>query len=113
MAMLAVLGARGTPREAEARRMLDEALANRPRRPWPVPVLHYFRGEIDENALLRSAEGSRQLAEAHAFIGLDRLQAGDRIAARPHLEYARDHGSPGSIAADVARAAMARIQPGG
>src|SRR5581483_8235500 len=61
MAMLAVLGARGTPREAEARRLLDEAVVNRPRRSWPEPVLHYFRGEMDQDALLRSAGGSRQL----------------------------------------------------
>jgi tetratricopeptide (TPR) repeat protein len=113
MAMLAVLGARGTPREAEARRLLDEAIANRPRRSWPGPVLNYFRREIDESTLLRSAGGSRQIAEAHAFVGLDRLQAGDRAGARPHLEYAREHGSPGSIAADVARAAMSRIETGG
>jgi hypothetical protein len=113
MAMLAVLGARRTPREAEALRLRDEAVANRPRRSWPIPVLDYFRGLIDGDALLRGAQGSRQLAEAHAFIGLDRLQAGDRDAARPHLEYARDHGTPGSIAADVARAAMTRIETGG
>lgn len=113
MAMLAVLGARGTPREADARRLLDEAIVNRPRRSWPGPVLNYLRGAIDEDALLRSAGGSRQIAEAHAFIGLSRLQAGDRSGARPHLEYARDHGASGSIAADVARAAVTRIESGG
>jgi tetratricopeptide (TPR) repeat protein len=112
MAMLAALGARGTPREAEARRLVDEALVNRPRRTWPAPVLRYLRREIDQDALLRSAAGSRQLAEAHAFIGLDRLQAGDRNGARPHLEYARDNGAPGSIAADVSRAAVIRIGGG-
>ena len=112
MALLAILGARGTPREAEARRLLDEAMVNRPRRAWPVPILHYFRGDLDEAALLRAAEGSRQQAEAHAFIGLDRLQAGDRTSALPHLQYARDHGTPGSIAADVARAAIIRIDGG-
>ena len=113
MAILAALGARGTSREVEARRLLDEAVANRPRRTWPGPLLRYFRREIDENALLRTAAGSRQIAEAHAFIGLDRLQSGDRSTARPHLEYARDHGAPGSIAADVARAAINRIETGG
>ncbi len=113
MAILAILGARGTPRESEARRLLDEAIVNQPRGAWPGPVIRYFRGEIDENTLLRSAESSRQQAEAHAFVGLDRLKAGDRAAARPHLEFARDHGSPGSIAADVARAALARIEAGG
>jgi tetratricopeptide (TPR) repeat protein len=113
MAILAVLGARGTPREAEARRLLDEAVVNSPRRAWPIPVLHYFRGEIDEAGLLRAAAGARQQAEAHAFIGLSRLQSGDRDKALPHLEYARDHGNRGSIAADVARAAIGRINPGG
>ena len=113
MAILAILGARNTPRQAEARRLLDEAIVNRPRRSWPAPILHYFRGELDADALLRAAEGSRQQAEAHAFIGLDRLQAGDRAGALPHLQYARDHGTPGSIAADVARATIIRIESGG
>jgi tetratricopeptide (TPR) repeat protein len=113
MALLAVLGARGTPRETEARRLLDEAIVNRHRRTWPGAILAYFRGEIDEATLLRSADGTRHQAEAHAFIGLDRLTAGDRAVARPHLEFARDHGSPGSIAADVAHAAIGRIESGG
>ncbi len=113
MAVLAILGARGTPREAEARRLLDEAVVNSPRRVWPLPVLHYFRGDIEEATLIRAAESLRQQAEVHAFLGLDRLKAGDRAAALPHLKFARDHGSPGSIAADVARAAIGRIESGG
>jgi tetratricopeptide (TPR) repeat protein len=113
MAILAVLGARGTPREAEARRLLDEAIANSPRRAWPIPVVHYLRGDIDETALLRAADGVRQQAEAHAFIGLDRLQSGDRDRALPDLQYARDHGRSGGIAADVARAVIDRIAPRG
>src|SRR5262249_36116712 len=43
MALLAILGARGTPREAATRRLLDEALAKLPPRTWPVPLLRYFR----------------------------------------------------------------------
>ncbi len=113
MALLAVLGARGTPREADARRLLDEAVVNSPQRAWPIPIIKYFRGGIDENGLLRASDGTRQLAEAHAFIGLNRLQSGDRETALPHLEYARDHGTHGSIAADVARAAIGRISPRG
>jgi hypothetical protein len=111
MALLAVLGARGTPREADARRLLDEALVNSPRRGWPMPVLRYFRGDIDEAGLLRAADGARQLADAHAFIGLGRLRSGDREGARAHLEFARDHGGRGSISADVARAAIDQITP--
>ena len=88
-------------------------MVNSPRRTWPIPVLRYFRGDLDEAGMFRAAEGLRQQAEAHAFIGLDRLRAGDRTSALPHLQYARDHGTPGSIAADVARAAIGRLESGG
>ena len=85
------------------RRLLDEAIANLNGRAWPVPILRYFRGELTEAALLQTATGLRQQTEVHAFVGLDRLQAGDRTGALPHLQWARDHGTPGSIATDVAR----------
>jgi tetratricopeptide (TPR) repeat protein len=112
MALLAVLGARGTPREADVRRLLDEALASLNARAWPVPILHYFRGDLSEAGLVQAANGLRQQTEVHAFLGLDRLQAGDRTAALSHLTWVREHGSPGSIASDVARAVLGRIEPG-
>lgn len=111
MAILAALGARGTPRETDARRVLDEAIVNSPRRAWPVPVLHYLRGDIDEPGLFRAAGSLRQQAEAHAFVGLLRLQAGDRDGALAHLRDAKDHGAAGSIAVDVAKAALRRLEP--
>ena len=110
MALLAILSARGTPRETAARQLLDEGLSNIHARTWPVPILHYFRGDLDETTLLRTADGDRHQIEAHAFLGLDRLQAGDRTAALTHLRWAREHGSPGSIAVDVARATLKRIE---
>ena len=73
-------GRRARPRCAGS---LDEALANLRGRAWPVPILRYFRGDLDEAALLRAAAGDRHQTEAHAFLGLDRLQAGDRTAACP------------------------------
>ncbi len=111
MALLAVLGARGTEREAAARQVLDEALTHLPHRAWPSPILAYFRGELTAAALLQAAVGARQETEAHAFLGLDRFQAGDRAAALPHLRWARDHGAAGSIATDIARAILSRIEP--
>jgi lipoprotein NlpI len=110
MALLAVLGARATEREAAARRLLDEALAHLRPQAWPAPILNYFRGDLTEDALLRAAIGDRQQTEAHAFVGLDRFRAGDRAAALPHLRWARDHGAPDSIATDVARALLSRIE---
>jgi tetratricopeptide (TPR) repeat protein len=110
MAMLAVLGARGEAREAAARRLLDEALANNPRGAWPAPLLRYFQGRLTESELLRSAAGTRQQIEVHAFLGLERLRAGDRAAAISHLRFARIHGLAGSIAADTAKTTLARIE---
>jgi tetratricopeptide (TPR) repeat protein len=109
MALLAVLGARGTAREPAARRLLDEAVANLPRQAWPLPILRYFQGELTEAALLQAAAGIRQQTEAHAFLGLHRLQAGSRPASLTHLQWVCDHGSPGSIATDVARATLNRV----
>ena len=111
MAILAVLGARQAGRPEAAEQVIDEALANLSSRQWPVPVLRYVRGQITEAALLEAAVSTRQQAEAHAFLGFDRLRAGDRAATTIHLTWARDHGSAGSIAADVARAALARLGP--
>ena len=111
MAILAVLGARQAGRPDAAERVIDEALTNLSPRAWPVPVLHFLRGQLTETALFQAAVNTRQQAEAHAFLGLDRLRAADRAGATIHLMWARDKGAVGSIAADVARAALGRLGP--
>ncbi|HEX3450514.1 MAG TPA: tetratricopeptide repeat protein, partial [Isosphaeraceae bacterium] len=109
MAILAALAARQAQQPEEAKRVLDEAVANLSPRLWPVPVLRYLQGELTEPALLDLAVSTRQQAEAHTFIGLDRLRSGDRAGAILHLHWARDHGSEGSIALDVAQGTLARL----
>ena len=93
--------------------MLAEALANLSPRAWPAPVLRYLHGSLGEAALLQAAISKRQQTEAHAFIGLKHLQDGNRTLAREHLRWSTENGSPGSIAGDVARSALARIDQGG
>ena len=61
-----------------------------PRALWPVPVLRYLRGQLTEAALLQAAVSTRQQAEAHAFLGFDRLRAGDRGGAIRHFNWAKD-----------------------
>jgi tetratricopeptide (TPR) repeat protein len=109
MAVLAVLGARQAGRREDGDRVLDEAITNLSPRLWPVPVLRYLRGQITENALLEAATSSRHRAEAHTFLGFDRLRAGDRAGAIIHFTWARNNGAVGSIAADVARATLSRV----
>jgi tetratricopeptide (TPR) repeat protein len=111
MSVLAVLGARRAGRTTDAARALDEGLANLSPHSWPVPVLRYWQGTITETALLQSAVNTRQQAEVQTFLGLDRLGAGDSAGALVHLRWAKDHGQPGSIAADVAAATLKRLEP--
>ena len=83
MAILAALAARQAQQPEEAKRVLDEAVANLSPRLWPVPVLRYLQGELTEPALLDLAVSTRQQAEAHTIIGLDRLaHLGDRKPAQ-------------------------------
>jgi tetratricopeptide (TPR) repeat protein len=111
MAILTVLGARQARRPGDADRALEEALANLPPRLWPVPVLRYLHGQINDTALLQAAVTRRQEAEAHAFIGLERLQSSDRASAIAHLQWAKEHGRAGSIALDLARVFRHRLEP--
>jgi tetratricopeptide (TPR) repeat protein len=112
MAVLAVLGARQAGRAADGQQVLDEALVNLAPRVWPMPILRYLHGDLNEDALFHAALSDRQQAEAHAFVGLDQCRAGDQQAGLAHLRNARDHGAAGSIAVDVARATLARIEGG-
>ena len=112
---MAILAALAVCQAQTALKMPNESLT-RPSltcllRVWPVAVLRYLRGELTEAALLGFAVSARQQTEAHAFIGLDHLLAGDRAGAIPHLQWARDHGDDGSIAHDVARATLVRLEP--
>jgi len=112
MAVLGVLGARAAARPADASRILDESLTNLPRRAWPAPVLRYFKGELTSNALFEAAASEKEKTEARAFLGVERLLSGDTRAAADCLRWARDHARSGSIAGDVARAFLARTEPG-
>jgi hypothetical protein len=109
MAVLAVLGSRQAKSQADGERVISEALANLSARAWPVAVLRYMEGNLSEAGLLQAAVSKRQQTEAHAFIGLVRLQGGDKKGASDHLRWATENGSAGSIAGDVARSALSRI----
>jgi len=111
MAVLAVVGARAAARPQQAQLILDEALANLSPQAWPVPILRYLKGDLTAPALLHAAVSDRQQAEAHLFIGLDKMQAADRSEALSHLRWVQEHAAPGSIATDVANATLARVAP--
>jgi lipoprotein NlpI len=63
---------------------------------WPMPIVKYYRGEIDEDAVLKAAKDSNdttqrwQLCEANYFIGQRYLHSKDTRAAKRAFERARD-----------------------
>jgi tetratricopeptide (TPR) repeat protein len=112
MAVLGVLGAQAARRPADARHILEDSRTEFPRTAWPGPVLRYLHGDLTATALLETAKNEKQKTEARAFLGVERLLSGDSKAASEHLRWAGDHARAGSIAGDVARAFLGRIDSG-
>ena len=108
MAVLEALAEGSAGAETAKRRALDDSIGHLAPRSWPTPVLRYLRGDTNETTLLKEAVGPRQQSEAHAFLGIDRLQHGDAASGTYHLRMAIELGSAGSIATDVSRAMLAR-----
>jgi tetratricopeptide (TPR) repeat protein len=110
MAILGTLGARRVGRESEADGFLAEAIANTPPRTWPAPVLRHLRGTTTVEALLDAAIDDSQKTEAHAFVGVDRLFAGDQAAALEHLRWVLQHGVKSTLAIELAQETLRRIE---
>ena len=109
MALLGVLGARQAGRDDAAGTLLDEAIANATPGAWPLPVLRYLRHDFSTASFLEYAVTETQKTEAHTFVALELLHRGNRKGAKEHLNWVRDHGSPRSIAADLASATRERL----
>jgi tetratricopeptide (TPR) repeat protein len=113
MALLGFLGARDARHEADAQRFLDQAIAQSSPDAWPLPVLRFLRHDINTKSLLEKAETSTQQAEARTFIALELIHRGERLKALEHLRWVRDQGASNSIATDLARATLERLESPG
>ena len=109
MAVLGYFGAIQSGREATGRTFLDEAIATTTHETWPLPLLRYLRHDMNTESLLKTARTETEQTEAHTFVALEFLRRGDRKKAREHLNWVRDHGVAKSIAADLARATLERL----
>ncbi|MFO0887883.1 MAG: tetratricopeptide repeat protein [Isosphaeraceae bacterium] len=110
MALLGVVAARRAGNDLQAQTLLDEAIAQTPPGAWPSPLLRYMRHDIPTRALLEAATNPTQKAEVHTFAALELLDRGDTRAALQHLRWVRDQGNRRSIAADLARATLERLE---
>ncbi len=109
MSLLGALAARRAGHEVEARVFLDEAIANLDPSAWPAPVLRYLRRGVPPQSVLDAAHTDLQKTEAHVFIGLSLFQSGDSHGAVAHLRWVRDRGVTHSIANDLARETLKKI----
>ena len=92
--LIGVFAARRSNRDAEAKRLLDEASAHCDSSAWPYPVVRFLRGEIDEPALLALGVDDEKRTEIHCFLGVDHALSGRDDRARQHLLWVKEHGSP-------------------
>lgn len=109
MAVLGYFGSIQSGRDTRASTFLDEAIATTTHETWPLPLVRYLRHDINTESLLKTASSETERTEAHTFAALELLRRGDRMKAREHLNWVRDHGAPKSIASDLARATLERI----
>jgi tetratricopeptide (TPR) repeat protein len=110
MALLGVLAARSEGQAETADVFLNEALANTRPPGWPAPVFRYLKHTIPSADMIAAADSPDHQAEANVIIGLDLFLGGQRVAATDPLRRAAAQGSERSIARDLARATLLRIE---
>jgi hypothetical protein len=76
-------------------------------------VFRYLKHTMTSADLVLATDTPDHLSEAHVVIGLEMLLGGQRIAAMDSLRRAADGGSERSIARDLARATLQRIEAAG
>jgi tetratricopeptide (TPR) repeat protein len=109
MALLGFLGSRQAGNEASAQTFLAEALQSSDQAAWPAPVLRFLHHKFTAQELLSAATSPNQQTEARTFIALESLHRGDVKTARAYLNWVREQNSSESIASDLARATLQRL----
>lgn len=113
MAVVAYLGCKRERREADAGKVLMNALANCDSGAWPYPVLRYLKGELTAQQLVAAAKDNDQLTEAHAYLGVDLAASGQRDEAVAHLRWVRENGNKRFDEYPLALAELERLENGG
>lgn len=110
MAILGVLAERRAGRDPAAYAFLEEALAKLPRPDaWPRPALLHLNGDLADADLIGAASNDVQRAEARTIVATTCLRARKPAEARDHLAWVRDHAVDRSVAADLARSMLDRL----
>lgn len=92
MSLAAYFGYRQAKQDADAAKMLDDALAKYDAEDWPYAVFKYLHRDITAQQLMELANDKGKLTEAHTYIGLDMSLAGRRDEALEHLRWVKENG---------------------
>jgi lipoprotein NlpI len=107
--MLGHLSARQNGDETTAKQFLTNS-AGKLAEEWPLPVLQFLRGEIDEPALLKLATDDEKRAEVHCYLGLDHALKGRKDKAIAHFRWVKEHPVPQMIETAIALAELERLE---
>jgi lipoprotein NlpI len=76
---------------------------------WPTQIMRYLKGEVDQQELIAKAADNRQKTEAHTYIGMKLMLAGDKSAAIEHLRWVLDNGEKSLHEFELANYEMQRL----
>jgi tetratricopeptide (TPR) repeat protein len=109
VALAGAIGYRNSHQNERANVLLQAAGRRLSASAWPAPIFRYLRRELSATDLLALATDKDKQTEAHAYLGLDLVQAGKPDEAREHLEWVVTHGNKGFIEYSLSRAELQRL----
>lgn len=110
MYLVAYFGYRQADRDADANKVLEDAIAKIGSKSWPYPVFLYLHRESNANELLALATDGNKKTEANAYIGTDLLLSDHPEEARPYLQWVRDNGNKNFVEYSLAVAQLNRLE---
>jgi tetratricopeptide (TPR) repeat protein len=97
-------------RDDKARQVIDRAMTQANTAIWPFAFISHLHGDLDEEDLLDSvSKDPKQLSEAHTFLGLERLCAGNQADAIEHFRWVKQHANATSWNDKIALAELERL----
>ncbi len=106
--ILGHFAARNAGDEAASKKILKHAV-DQGNKDWPIPIVKFLRGDIDEKALLALATDNDKLTEAHCYLGMDHGLRKRTEQAIAHFRWVRDNGNPSFIEFGISVAELERL----
>lgn len=104
-AVFAVMSYRKCCENELAASLLSESIGRGDSKVWPQKVLLYLDKKLTAKELLDTAiDNQTALTEAHCYIGFDSMLTGDKVKAKQHFLWIKEHSGSGSDLPETALA---------